>query len=160
MKYTLFWISLLVLVFLSFALPSSTNVTKYINVSEAEVQDGFGNEILEMRISRIIKRNYQGSYSVALWHDGQRVCDTGRIDVPYFTSDPLPNPVTIQWWAYGGSCFIGSMEEPENGDGLLASTLDPGFYTIETCHGVRRFFGVLPPTWHCWTPSHFEIWSS
>lgn len=142
----------------------ATDVERYIRVADIHIFDGSAGQPVRMEVARIIHQDFEGSYRVIIRYarTGGTVCDTGRVDISYRRTNEdgtlrtLSDPLWLKWWAYGGDCFQGDIST-HAGTGALAQGLAPGLYAQETCHAVRRFWGLMPPAWVCWPITTFRI---
>lgn len=123
-----------------------TDVTRNLNISAMEVSNVRAGEPITIDVARDIQGQWNGAYRVTIRSapGGSMVCTTGNIYLPYSqwnrdgSDRELPIPVTLQWWADGGSCD----------DDLADNTLPVGQYAVESCHAKR--FLRLWYKWHCW----------
>lgn len=150
LKSTFGWADILVALFGAYFLISylTADVRDYIDVLEinaiGEVVEG---DVITLSVIRDLHRDFSGFYSVTVRQrqGGSVVCTTGRQDVPYRYLDSdgnptqLPDVITLEYWAWGGSCTD-----------ILQDGLPIGAYSIETCHGVYRIRWWLPFISRCW----------
>lgn len=139
-----FWVILAALIWCGAWL--ATDVTRSLNVSALEIENVEVGDPIFMSVARSLSGKWAGGYNVTIRRTdgGSLVCTTGPVFVPYSdknkdgTDRLLPEPLTLKWWAWGGSC---TAELEEN-------TLPAGRYAVETCHAKRflRFWYK----WHCW----------
>lgn len=113
----------------------SLDVRWWIDIQDVAVVEN-GTRVV---VGREINQNFSGSYIVTIRNtDGRAVCTTNKQQVEYDTSAVLPDPVTLQYWAYGGACTE-----------VLKSPLPDGDYTMTTCHRVLQPLGIFPPIQRC-----------
>lgn len=131
------------------ALRDSFRMADYIEVTAVQIKDTVEGEPIHMEVARTISQSFPGFYEVYIRHadNGQIICQTGQVDVNYkaFQEDGsatrLPHPLTLDWWAEGGTC-----------DALLQLGLRAGQYSVETCHGHREAPGFKTRVKECWRP--------
>lgn len=134
---------------------ANASVEDYIRVGQVEIIDT--GEILQVNVARELRRDFEGGYRVTIRsaNSGYIVCSTGDVPVSYrsLTGDgrptQLPDPMTLDYWAYGGQCTD-----------VIERGLPPDSYTIETCHTVNHIWGFLPRKTKCWEPAIFFVRNS
>ena len=123
-----------------------TDVTRHLNVSAIRIADVQEGEQIHMDVVRTVTGRWHGAYRVTIRNvdGGYMVCTTGDTPILFSQSNNdgtprlLPDPVTLKWWADGGTCS----------DDLAGNTLPVGTYSVETCHARRYLMAFYK--WHCW----------
>lgn len=106
----------------------------WMTVRQVEVLDFQQGKPGFVIVNRTVNRDFRGDYAVVIRDltDGRRtvVCEAhGGID--YEPGETLPDPVTLDWWAYSDQRCHGR-------------NLAPGTYDMTTTWTVRTPFGFLP----------------
>lgn len=124
------------------AIYAAIDVRDYIDVRSVYVVDG--NVVVE----RQIHQDFAGAYEVTIRGvpSEQITCSTGRVRIDYKTTGRLPDPMTLAYWAEGGSCTR-----------LLASPLPSGMYAMTTCHIVLHPLWFLPEKKRCVPSNVFTV---
>lgn len=158
------WVVIAGTVYLMFCVVAWTlfDVRSYIHVRLIEpvvAED----RTVTLQIDRSLHRDFSGAYLVDVWRDDKRFCRSGVQYVDYDARLPngkptkLPEPVTLVWWAYGGSCTGKLGRRSAEGD-LVGRALPLGQYAMQTCHTVLRPWGwVVFPKRECWKLTEWTI---
>lgn len=104
------------------------DVKNYIDIQELYIPPTVYGDPIILQIKRTIHKNFYGGYRVDIRDDiNTSFCSTGDISLSYRSDAPLMNPLTLNYWAGGGSCT-----------GRVPQDLVPNKYSIYTCHYVKN----------------------
>lgn len=151
---------LLAFTFLATAYMSSWlgfDVRNHIDIHAIKINDVYAGDPVHLEVARTLGGSWPGAYKVEVRKQptGHHFCTTGWVEVDYseFNADgdltELPDPLTLEYWAWGGSCTE-----------RLKKPLREGLYSVETCHKhlePRIFFIPLHPKARCWDVEVFRV---
>lgn len=99
--------------------------TYWIKPRAVIVSDGVVGQPVTLRVDRAVKRKFKGEYHVYIRSlPGQVAYCEAHGNIRYRTDALLPDPVTLEWWAYSDPRCHGR-------------NLKPGMYAMKTCWEIK-----------------------